>query len=317
MMAAPQNDSEVRPVFLIGAQKAGTTFLHNALVSTGGIRPTMEKETHYFSTDRHRTVRWEELFDNHFTGPICLDGSVSYLHVPGTQEKIKARFENAIIIATIRDPAQRAISAFLHNAKNGRDLRGLSDALDIRATTSEEIFEEEDFKIRKALDRGSIILRPAYEHHFGDKFYDDPFWTFRYTFNSQFDFQLGSYFQNFSVLLFDFRDLVTFPLVCVNAIRLKIGLQEANRIDENSEANTTRISNARVVRKFLRNYAYSKSDRPTALKMSYPLLRSLFRDYNLSNRAADFKDTPWYISAGYDDLVRTKCEKKVDDRTAS
>jgi len=135
------------PNFLIlGAQKAGTTSLHNYLGQHPEVYVSPIKETHYFD---HGGVRqtyagpgripgpairtaeeYEKLFDGVRGEKAVGEATPTYLYLPGVPARIKRHVPEAKLIAILRDPAERAYSAYQHAVRNGREpLREFSDAL--------------------------------------------------------------------------------------------------------------------------------------------------------------------------------------------
>jgi hypothetical protein len=136
------------PHFLIiGAAKSGTTALHELL----GQHPEIflpRKESHFFLWDGNRRpdyrgpgderlVRWavtersayEALFAHADGKAVRGEASVFYLYVPGTAERIARELPNVKLIALLRNPVQRALSAYHHQARQGRITRSFERAL--------------------------------------------------------------------------------------------------------------------------------------------------------------------------------------------
>lgn len=128
-----QTDHHQLPdTFLIGAQKAGTSWLHDVLASHPDIyaHPSI-KELNYF---------WRKHFDrlprswyaSHFPAAdrtqyrAVIDTGPGYLFVPAVADRIRAVINDPRCIIVLRDPVRRLISEYRHVCqKNGetRDLR--------------------------------------------------------------------------------------------------------------------------------------------------------------------------------------------------
>ncbi len=126
--------------FIIGAQKAGTTWLWSMLEQHPGTSLPAEKEIHYFGSSE-LYAKGDEWYFNHFRGldPSKLIGEASTSHfydhvpywynksnqleldksLPTIPELILQKFPDAKFIVVLRDPVRRAISAYSHWMKQG------------------------------------------------------------------------------------------------------------------------------------------------------------------------------------------------------
>ena len=102
------------PVFLgIGVQRAGTTWLHNCLAEHPEVCMSQPKETHFFYVNYDRGLDW---YLGHFDhcpatalrGEICPD----YLYHPEAMDRIQALLPDVRLIVVLRDPVDRAFSAY-------------------------------------------------------------------------------------------------------------------------------------------------------------------------------------------------------------
>ncbi len=108
----PQN----APKFLIiGGQKCGTTALHQYLTLHPQVKAATPKELHYFSCD-NRFYKGIEYYHSFFPethgGEITFEASPSYLAKTVAAERIYEYNPNIKIIVLIRDPVERAYSAW-------------------------------------------------------------------------------------------------------------------------------------------------------------------------------------------------------------
>ena len=123
-------------VFIIGAQKCGTTSLANSLASSGLVELCTPKEPMIFSKgdfEVHRGQFTSNLADfflseaekNKF---FCqkyrsdlpwLDASTSYLMSENALNSIYRFYPDAKIIILIRDPVRRAVSSYWHYVSSG------------------------------------------------------------------------------------------------------------------------------------------------------------------------------------------------------
>lgn len=118
-------------VFIIGAQKAGTTTLFKHLVQHPQIAGS-RKEPHFFDysyTGRSRD--FEKIFGHVSRLRVrwLVDASPSYLFHPAVPARIAAHYPDSQLIALLRDPADRAVSHYFHNLRKGRETRPFSLAI--------------------------------------------------------------------------------------------------------------------------------------------------------------------------------------------
>lgn len=110
------------PNFLIiGAEKSATTFVHRCLsehpdvfILPGEI-PFFE-EPDYSQSD---IVSFERLFEKGRHKKAVGIRRTSYLHKPECPERIHRHIPSVRLIAILRDPVERAVSAYYHNARMG------------------------------------------------------------------------------------------------------------------------------------------------------------------------------------------------------
>lgn len=106
-----------RPDFLIlGTQKAGTTSLHAYLSTHPRLRPsTGPKELHYFNIYYHRGLGW---YLSHFPfrlakgHQLTFEATPDYLWNPAVPARVRAEIGRPKLIVVLRDPAERAYSAW-------------------------------------------------------------------------------------------------------------------------------------------------------------------------------------------------------------
>lgn len=130
-----------RPAFLgIGAQKAGTTWLHHVLAQHPDLCMPHSKETHFFENPDvfAKGVEWyTSLFSHAEPHQICGEVTPGYLWTApppaasglpwhnSHREDIPARVRTVLgadikLIVILRNPVDRAISAVVHHASKGR-----------------------------------------------------------------------------------------------------------------------------------------------------------------------------------------------------
>lgn len=149
----------VLPTFLvIGAQRGGTTSLFRALSDHPDVfRPTVSKGVGYFDLEYARGPRW---YRGHF--PLastvrrragergrCFESSGYYSVHPLAAARIAADLPHVKVVLMVRDPVERAYSAWKHERRRGFEDLEFSEAL-----------RREDARLAGELDR--IISRPGY-----------------------------------------------------------------------------------------------------------------------------------------------------------
>jgi hypothetical protein len=126
--------------YLIGAQKAGTTTLAALLGGHPGIAVARPKEPDFFTGNFERGLTWYRArFAHAAPGALLLDASTSYTMAPldpapGSRmdkvpERIAACRPDALFIYVLREPAERAWSAYWHAVRAGWEKDGFARAL--------------------------------------------------------------------------------------------------------------------------------------------------------------------------------------------
>lgn len=137
--AARESGSMVKHFFIVGAPRAGTTWLATALGGHSQVHLSPVKEPHFFAppvagelsdvavTDKNL---WDEIakhghvhngwiqnpsnYARLLTGSpdklLAGEATVAYLHAPGAPKAIADKFPGAYIIAILREPVARALS---------------------------------------------------------------------------------------------------------------------------------------------------------------------------------------------------------------
>lgn len=130
-------------VFLIGAQKAGTTTLAYLLSQHPDICVAKNKEPHYFTGNSNKNLAWYQKQFPNFEH-ICIDASTSYSFAPlssdnsymarkcfhNIPQKIHALNPQAKFIYLLREPIARTYSGYWHSFNTGREHRSFSEAIE-------------------------------------------------------------------------------------------------------------------------------------------------------------------------------------------
>jgi hypothetical protein len=153
----------VAPSFLVvGAQRAGTTSLFRALMAHPHVlRPLMHKGVNYFDVNYHRDWSW---YLGHFplrataqrrrppsgSTAAVFEASGYYMFHPHAAGRIAERLPDVRVVAMVRDPVERAYSAYKHELARG-----------FETETFERALELEDARVAPELAR--MLADPGYQ----------------------------------------------------------------------------------------------------------------------------------------------------------
>ena len=134
----------VLPGFLIvGTQRGGTTSMYRALSQHPSVlKPVWHKGVHYFDLHHERGIGW---YRAHFplaaaagrierrTGvaPLAFESSPYYMHHPHAPERIARELPGVRLLALVRDPVERAYSAWAHEIARGYETEPFERALEL------------------------------------------------------------------------------------------------------------------------------------------------------------------------------------------
>lgn len=123
----------MKQVFIIGAQRAGTTFLYKKLQQIKGIclAEPLRPEPKFFLKNLDLPVDIEAYKRQYYKiNPetvCCVEKSTSYYEYPSVADKIKMCFPDAKIIFCARNPVDRALSNYRFSKQNGFETRTAAD----------------------------------------------------------------------------------------------------------------------------------------------------------------------------------------------
>jgi hypothetical protein len=122
--------------FLLGAQKAGTTWLSEMLLESSGISSVKFKEPHYYNKKSNFILGdsyYKKIFTKKNSKSIDMDFTPNYLWCNATEHEsvqsclnddipalIKNDHPDSKFIVLLRNPVDRAVSAFYHHIRAGR-----------------------------------------------------------------------------------------------------------------------------------------------------------------------------------------------------
>ena len=145
-------------VFVIGAQKAGTTTIHKLFLSDANISLPKIKETHFFSkSDNYsKGLSWYiSNFDT--TKKIMCEVDPSYLFIKESPHRINELITHPRFIVILRKPIERALSHYYMSYYRGYETLSFVDALDMeknRLSNDSDLFS---FINHSYLKRGEYV----------------------------------------------------------------------------------------------------------------------------------------------------------------
>lgn len=115
---------------ILGAQKSGTSSLHNYLVQHPDVVAPLRKEVHYFDLNHARGERWYRAhFGRRGAAALNIDSSPYYLFHPAVPRRLHALCPRAKLIVLLRDPVRRAYSHYWHERDKGRETLSFEEAI--------------------------------------------------------------------------------------------------------------------------------------------------------------------------------------------
>ena len=159
-------DFRMMPSFLLaGAQRCGTTSLYRALLSHPAVlSAAYHKGVNYFDVNYDKGMDW---YRGHFplsvtasartrwrmnSSPVTFDASGYYMYHPLAAERIGRDLPDIKILVLIRDPVERAYSAYKHEYRRG-----------FETETFEEALQLEDARVQPELER--MLADHTYQSH--------------------------------------------------------------------------------------------------------------------------------------------------------
>jgi hypothetical protein len=116
---------------ILGAQKCGTSSLHNYLTRHPGVIRPLRKEVHYFDLNYDRGEAWYRAHFGRLGEPeLNIDSSPYYLFHPAVPRRMHELMPDARLIVLLREPARRAYSHYWHERDKGREDLSFERAID-------------------------------------------------------------------------------------------------------------------------------------------------------------------------------------------
>ena len=157
--------ARMTPSFLIvGAQRCGTTSMYKTLSQHPMVLPAvLHKGAHYFDTGYGHGPAWYRgHFPLHVTArraapapdrlPITGESSPYYMFHPLAAERIAADLPGVKLLVLVRDPVERAYSAYAHERARGFETEPFERALELEP-------------VRLAGEEARLVADPAYQSH--------------------------------------------------------------------------------------------------------------------------------------------------------
>ena len=117
-------------LFIVGAQRAGTTSLWGYLGQHPQIRTAAVKEPNFFSSRPGPTAADYRRMFGHGREAFRIDASTTYLYDPEAPEAIARVCPDVRILISLRDPVERAYSHYLFNVRRGSETRSFREAVE-------------------------------------------------------------------------------------------------------------------------------------------------------------------------------------------
>jgi hypothetical protein len=160
--AATSERRQLPSFVLVGAQRAGTTSLFRALASHPQIHSAnYHKGVNYFDVNYHRDFSW---YRGHFPTtsslqarsrggsgePLTFEASGYYMFHPCAAERLARHLPDVRVLMMLRDPVERAFSAWKHEKARGYETESFERALEL-----------EDERLEGEVER--MVADPTYQ----------------------------------------------------------------------------------------------------------------------------------------------------------
>lgn len=124
-------------LLIVGAMRSGTSALQTAVATHPEFVSPSRKEPHYFDLNYSRGIQWYRAFFPIAGGSMSVDATPSYLAHPDAAQRAHATVPAAKVLASLRDPVERAWSHYRYRASKGQESRSfdqvVSDEVDEKA----------------------------------------------------------------------------------------------------------------------------------------------------------------------------------------
>jgi len=146
-------------VLIIGAQKAGTTSLFYWLSQHPDIfAPEHAKDFNAFFLNEKLYEKGVNEYSKVFNGwkdqSVILAGNVNYLYYPHIAKRIIDFDQNIKLIVLLRDPVERAKSAYQYAMQRGLDFRNFEEIINTEITKSDKLLWQTEISQKNYLEHG-------------------------------------------------------------------------------------------------------------------------------------------------------------------
>jgi hypothetical protein len=121
--------------FIVGAQKAGTTFLHRLLTMHPNVRGPILKEVDFFGRPGKTDMEeYRSYFPYAGAAPggeplVTGESTPHYMFYPHAAEQLARHYPDAKVLVVLREPASRALSHYRMNVSRGVETLGFAEAV--------------------------------------------------------------------------------------------------------------------------------------------------------------------------------------------
>lgn len=128
------SDKILPNIYIIGAQKSGTTSLFDWVGQHPEIYANPASKDYPFFTDErlynHRKKDFLNLFKKNDSKKVILGCEANLMYVPEAIERMQSLIPEAKLIAILRNPVDRAFSAWFYAMERGLEKRTFSEAIE-------------------------------------------------------------------------------------------------------------------------------------------------------------------------------------------
>lgn len=235
-------------VIVPGTQKGGTTALCSFLDQHPECLVSSPKEPNFFSRAANLAdmAALHRCFARARPGQhLFIDGTTTYMADPAIAPRIRnALGPDARIVVTLRSPAKRTYSGYLHMLKRGHERRSIAQAFGTLPDDPDAAAEAERAALEGAVRHRGVVVWPYRRQ------YDDVLWNFRYVGNSQYRRQVEGFERAFGadrVLVLLFEDMVADMAPVASELARFLGISAAGFPASLPRENVTRIPDTRSI----------------------------------------------------------------------
>ena len=178
---------KIKPkIFLAGLQKCGTTSLYNYLIQHDSILHGDIKENNILSKKNSNLQEYLSYFPYYKKNKKAICGSHQLTYFPFGLKRIKYHFPEAKILLIVRNPIDRAYSAYQHGCRHSKDskfsfeewvdveleilnnLKDISNINEIFESTKWRGYPENSWDINERYSAGMYLSRGIYANYINE-----------------------------------------------------------------------------------------------------------------------------------------------------